>query len=260
MDPVTGGLIKAGIGLLGGLFGKKKKDPTPRDNLLSQAQGAREAGEKYGFNPLTMLQYGQTAGAMGGGGSPPLASNQLILGAIEDVADVASGEAARRRSAQDLEMDLAQIKLDQLRGGVLAVAPSATSTVGSGPSVLGRRAATIMPKGYASGIAGAPAKLAYDNSGVVEVKKQALAQEYTANNGVTVAVPVGPDLDEVVTGVALEAAARVKGAVNSIKAGAAKLGPHGPNRPNPPPAVQANPWKRLLSRWPSGSPSFRNFP
>ena len=47
--------------VIGGLFGlgkKKKKDPTPRDNLLSQAQGARDAADKYGFNPLTMLQYG----------------------------------------------------------------------------------------------------------------------------------------------------------------------------------------------------------
>lgn len=144
------GAIRAATGLKG-LFAKKEKDPTPRGNLLSQAQGAREAAEKYGFNPLTMLQYGQPGGAMGGGGgsAPPLASIQAITDGLRDINDVTSGDAERRRKAEQLEIDLAQVRLDQARSGVIAVGPGADS-VGNGPSPLGRRSAVVpMPTGKA---------------------------------------------------------------------------------------------------------------
>lgn len=137
-------LINGGISLLGGLLGRKRKDPTPAQNIMSQAQGARQAADAYGFNPLTMLQYGQPGGAMGGGGGAPLASIELITGGLKDVADAFTGEAARRRAADQLEMDLAQLKLDQLRSGVLAVAPSAASAIGSGPTPIGPRTATVV--------------------------------------------------------------------------------------------------------------------
>ena len=45
-----GAAISAVTGIKG-LFSKKKKDPTPKDNLLSQAKGARQAADQYGFNP-----------------------------------------------------------------------------------------------------------------------------------------------------------------------------------------------------------------
>ncbi len=144
IDPT---IISAGISLLGGLFGGKKKDPTPASNIVSQAAGVRQASEQYGFNPLTLLQYGQPGGALGGG-SPPLASNELILGAMKDVVDVVSGDAARRRAAADLELELGRVKLDQLRGSVLGVAPSAAGAVGSGAPALGRRAATVVAQPF----------------------------------------------------------------------------------------------------------------
>lgn len=140
MDPVTGGLISGGIKLLGGLFGGKKKSPTPAQNMLSQAKGARQAAEKYGFNPLTMLQYGQPGGAMGAGGAPPLASSDLILGAMQDVSDVLTGETARRAEANKLELELGRRKIEAM-SGLLAVAPSAAATVGEGLPTIGRRAA-----------------------------------------------------------------------------------------------------------------------
>lgn len=131
------GSLLSGIGsIFGGLFGKKKKAPTPYDNILSQAQGARAAAEKYGFNPLTMLQYGNPAGAMGGGDAP-LASIDLILGGIETLADEFSGEAAQKRQADKLALDLAQIELDKARSGV------SLSDAGTGPQTLGQRPATV---------------------------------------------------------------------------------------------------------------------
>lgn len=143
MDPVTGALFSGGLKLLGGLFGSKKKTPTPRENLLSQAQGAREAADKYGFNPLTMLQYGQTSGAMGGGGGAPLASTELLMGALDDFTDAFSGEAAQRAEANRLELELGKIKLEQLRAGGVQARLSAASAVGDGASPLGPRAATV---------------------------------------------------------------------------------------------------------------------
>lgn len=132
------------LGGLGGLFGKKKKDPTPAQNLLSQAQGARQAADQYGFNPLTMLQYGQPGGAMGGGGGgpSPLASIQLLTDGLKGIDDVVSGDAARRRAADQLNLDLAQLKLDQARSGVLVTqTPYAVNQFG--PSPLGVRPVTV---------------------------------------------------------------------------------------------------------------------
>lgn len=140
MGPVAGALVSGGLKLLGGLFGGGKKSPTPRKNMLSQAQGAREAAEQYGFNPLTMLQYGQPGGAMGAGGAPPLASSDLILGAMQDVSDVLTGETARRDAANKLELELGRRKIEAM-SGLLAVAPSAAATVGDGLPTIGRRAA-----------------------------------------------------------------------------------------------------------------------
>ncbi|WP_323717587.1 hypothetical protein [Paracoccus aminovorans] len=149
--------IGAVLGGLGGLFGKKPKQPTPRQNLLSQAQGAREAAEKYGFNPLTMLQYGQPGGALGGGGgAPPLASIEMLTGGLAALDDELSGDADRRRAAERLEYDIAKLKLDQARSGVIAAGPGASplghgvtmhrrnvaDTIGSGVSPLGRNNAT----------------------------------------------------------------------------------------------------------------------
>lgn len=135
----------AGIGkVLGGLFGKKKKDPTPAQNIVSQAQGAREAADKYGFNPLTMLQYGQPGGAMGGGGGgpSPLASIQMLTDGLTGLDDVISGDAARRRAADQLNLDLAQLKLDQARSGVALSAPGYAVNQ-FGPSPLGVRPVTV---------------------------------------------------------------------------------------------------------------------
>lgn len=134
------GKVAGGIGSLIGAT-KKQKQPSPRDNIMSQAQGARDAAEEYGFNPLTLLQYGQPGGAspIAGGGTPPLASVEAITGGLEDIGDVVSGDAARRRAADQLQLDLAQIKLDQAQAGVVAGA----NGVGSGPSPLGRSASAF---------------------------------------------------------------------------------------------------------------------
>lgn len=134
--------------IIGGLFQNKankdarKAQPTPDRNLLDQAKGAREASAKYGFNPLTMMQYGQTGGAGGVGPLPPLASVEMISSAIRDVSDVVSGDAARRRQQQQLELDLARLKVEQARSGVIIHPQNTVDNVGTGLSPLGRTTST----------------------------------------------------------------------------------------------------------------------
>lgn len=127
------------LGGLGGIFGKK---PTPRSNVVSQAAGAREAAEKYGFNPLTMLQYGQPGG-LAGGGAPPLASVEFLTNGLNELSAELNGDNERQRQADQLNLDLAKLKLEQARAGVAIVPTSAADGIGGG-SPLGGRAATVM--------------------------------------------------------------------------------------------------------------------
>lgn len=141
--------IGPAITAVASLFGGKKKDPTPEKNLLSQAKGARAASKEYGFNPLTMMQYGQTAGAVGGGGAPPLASWDFMAQALTGIEKELNGDADRERAADQLNLDLAKLRVDQARSGVAAVPNNAASSFG-GPSPVGRNTATV------SGSAGVP--------------------------------------------------------------------------------------------------------
>ncbi|AXF52646.1 MAG: DNA pilot protein [Microviridae sp.] len=124
--------ITSVLGGISGLFGKKKKDYSEWHSMLNSAGGAREAAEKYGFNPLTLL------GNVRGGGNqqaegPPLASFDLIAQGLRDVNDVVSGDAERRRAAEQLNLDIARIKLDQARSGVgLGVTANGGGTQASG--------------------------------------------------------------------------------------------------------------------------------
>lgn len=56
---LIGSIIGAGATLLGGALSKPKtKTVTAGDNIMSSAAAAVQAGEKYGFNPLTLLPLG----------------------------------------------------------------------------------------------------------------------------------------------------------------------------------------------------------
>ena len=124
-----------------GLFGSKPKEKTPRDNMLSQAAGAREAAEQYGFNPLTMLQYGQPGGAISGGGGPaPLASMQILQDGLRGFDDIQSGDLARRRALDEHQVELARIQLDEVRRGV---GLNRASDIGPSPAVFGRQAVPV---------------------------------------------------------------------------------------------------------------------
>lgn len=132
----------------------------PRRNIMSQLEGIEQGAASSGFNRLTLLQGGQT----GGGGSsgsissgvvqsgginrpPPLASVDLLSGAFSDLADVLTGEDARRQASNQLEYDLGVLKLNQLKGQALVV-PTATSSPSMGASPLGKRSAEVLTPSF----------------------------------------------------------------------------------------------------------------
>ena len=129
--------IGALIGGVSGLFSKSKGAPSARENTVKLAQGARQASERYGFNPLTMLGAGAGMGGGGGGGAPPLASIQMLTEGLQGIDDVISGDADRRRQADQLQLDLAKVQLEQARSGVIASGQTAADAVGGSLSPLG---------------------------------------------------------------------------------------------------------------------------
>ena len=135
------------IGGVAGLFSKKKGAPSARENTVKLAQGARQAAERYGFNPLTMLGAGSSMGGGGGGGdTPPLASIQMLTEGLKSVDDAISGDAERRRQADQLQIDLAKVQLEQARSGVIASGSTAADSVGGSLSPLGAPRGTHVQK------------------------------------------------------------------------------------------------------------------
>lgn len=190
MDPA---IIAGGFKLLGGLFGSKKKTMSPAQSIVSTAQGARQGAKQYGFNPLTLLQASNaTAGAgMDMGGTPPLASLSILGDIVEDTF---GEEAETRREHNRLQNELLRLEVDraQTLSGV-AVAPSV-----AGGGALGGGAPV-----YRSG---GPVRdfLDEDDRGTAYVDVRDNTASFQSHGQQTV-VPVGPDLDEVVSGVVIEA-------------------------------------------------------
>lgn len=141
----AGTSILSGVkGLFGGGSSPTKQMKTQlsydRQKYLAMSEGARNAG----FNPLTVLQAGgaNTGFTASAGGAPPLASAEILSDGLRDLNDELSGENERRRIANQLEQDLAKVKLDTMRAALAG--PSAADAVGLGPSTFGRRAATVV--------------------------------------------------------------------------------------------------------------------
>lgn len=133
-------LISAGASLLGGIFGKPKTKSAREntlDGIFGQAQGAREAGEQYGFNPLTLLGVSSALG--------PSETSNYMGNAIADAGMMlAEGLAKRQDQAtakSELEYENAKLREEVQRltlrprhGGIYAqreAVPSAIEVLGT---------------------------------------------------------------------------------------------------------------------------------
>ena len=130
---LLGAILPKVFGAAVGIFGANKARRQAKADAANKFIDLRAAAEAGGFNPLTALE------ATGGGGfgaypssAPPLASVELLTGAVQDGIDEIDGTAAMRRAKDRLELDLAKLRLDQARSGVAVYEPRrAVSSVGS---------------------------------------------------------------------------------------------------------------------------------
>lgn len=95
-------VIGAGASILGGIFGKSKKpkeksaEQNSREAIFGQASRARDAGEKYGFNPLTLLGASSALG-------PSYSESANYMGnAIADAGMILADGLAKKKEAGQL--------------------------------------------------------------------------------------------------------------------------------------------------------------
>lgn len=123
-----GTILKIGGSLLGASMSRnaaKNERKTALNDEMVKFERLREGAIRGGFNPLTALQNGGLAGLSGlPSGTPPLASIDLITGAIQDVSREMTGEAAQEREQQRLQNELAKLNIEHMRALVKA-GPSA---------------------------------------------------------------------------------------------------------------------------------------
>lgn len=192
IDPVT--IFSGGMKLLGNLFGRKKEKPmTPAQSIMSTAQGVTDASKATGLNRLTLLGASNATAGAGidmSGGAPPLAS----LSVLGDIVEEGFGKEAQQRVAHnDLQNDLLRLEIARLAPvSRVRVAPSAASG-----GALGRNVQTRV-----SGPSGDFLNEDDRNPTRAEERDNTVSFQ---SHGESSSVPMGPDFDEWVSGMIIEA-------------------------------------------------------
>lgn len=162
---VVPALIGAAGGLLGGIFGRKKEksaDQNSYDAIMGQARGSREASEKYGFNPLTLLG---ASSAVGPSESSNYMGNAIANSAMLLADGLAKREekfgqlAAMQKQNEELKLQVRELTLRPKFGGIYAQR-QAVPTLGAALGVQGASSARpdrVVNSAAAGGAAGADA-------------------------------------------------------------------------------------------------------
>lgn len=218
MDPFIGSaLISGASSLLGGLFGRsKQKWVTPNYADI------RAKAEAAGFNPLTALSMapGQAMQSQSFMGSAIADAGMALADGMSKKAEYARLEklsAENKKLAEKVQTLTIRPKV----GGVYAQRAATPSLAAS----LGGQNAEARSRG------GAPARLLQDGSFGVDptdaVKPQAThTYETYGNDGAVTNVPIGPDLDEIISGAVIAAhnKAKAKNAFRDRNAGTMTFG------------------------------------
>jgi len=200
-------IIAGGLKLLGGLFGRKQKQMTPAQSIMSTATGVTDAAAATGLNRLTLLSASNaTAGAgMSMGGPPPLASLS-VLGDIID--ENFSDDAKARKEYNRLQNELLTLEVGRAR--TLATVPVAASLAGGGALTGGRvQTRTVGP---ATGYLGEDDR----NPALADERDNTVSYQ---SHGQETVLPVGPDMDELLTGIFIEANNKNKAAKKRMSTG-----------------------------------------
>lgn len=123
---VAGALIGAAGSLLGGIFGKPKRvsaQKASREAILGQAEGARYAGEKFGFNPLTLLGVSSAVGPSESSnymGNAIANSAMLLADGLARREEKFGREAALTKQNEELKLQVRELTLRPKFGGIYA--------------------------------------------------------------------------------------------------------------------------------------------
>lgn len=223
MDPVTiAGLLGAGSSLLGGLFGMSNAAADRRfnaqqikeQNEYNKPINIRKRAEEGGFNPLSFIGPGvglQTGVAQANSGNyMGAAIADAGMAMADSIANRTKVKQAEQLGALEIENAKLQNKLMQLTlrpkvEGVYAqreTTPTIAAAVGGGNG-----------QNYTSGAGGSVSGQASsgggNNQGAVEPKSKSTFDRFV-NDGQSTDVPIGPDIDEVITGALIAANNRDK--------------------------------------------------
>lgn len=196
-------LIGAGANLLGGILSK----PRAKDNfwgteagIHAQIKYTREHAENFGFNPLAWIGQTQSLGA-----AP---SNSYMGAAVADAGMVLADALAKQKDIGRLER--AERLNEKLRQQVtdLTLRPAVPGVYGAPSGIGGGDAA---PNRQRSAVPGGDeiAVPSRGDFGNVDPQSRNVAERVRSHEQFT-DVPVGPDFDEVVTGVFIDANNRHK--------------------------------------------------
>lgn len=172
------------LGGLGGLFGGS--DSPDWRETYAPVVGAYHASKDYGVNILEILR----AGNRNPGGQSPnvLSSAAMIANGFDKLDEVLSGDAARQRETERLETELLELELEQKRAGMVSPTVLAHTRTGAGGERLTdddfyeRRDATISRH-----------------------------KNQDEPNAAVIDVPIGPDIDEIISGAVIDSMSRGRG-------------------------------------------------
>lgn len=202
---MLGALVGGLASIVGGNKARRDERKAIREqNEYNAPVNVRARAEAAGFNPLLFVGPGVGQQNVTGGSNymgSAIASAGLALADGMDKAKMLEIERSRLAMEREkLDTLVQNATLRPRSGGIYAgnlSAPSAGGVGGSGNvgNVRGNRAADHSDKSF---------RLSYSEPQSVPVPLASSVQDYVTSTGQRVSVPVGPDLDEVVSGAAIE--------------------------------------------------------
>lgn len=205
---ILGSLIGAGSSLLGGLFGRSsERKAIAAQNEYNKPVNIRARAEEGGFNPLAFVGPGvgnQTATGGTNYMGAAVADAGMMLADAMSKRKEASQVSQLERENQKLAEQVQNLTLRPKVGGIYAqreAVPGIGSALGS-EHVNGRNV-------YNNGSPSEVVDSGGDNSSRIGPKDRHTFQSFY-NDGQRTDVPIGPDIDEVVTGALIAASNRDK--------------------------------------------------
>jgi hypothetical protein len=200
-------LLTSLIGLGSSLF--KGSSPSPGDRAVSLAKGAMNAQRQTGINALELIRGG--AGMSTWDNAPRIGSSAMFQNSFDQISDILTGRQAREDARDEVEDELRRIALDRAKAQQTADAGDyARRASGYRPPRVGERLVqTDQGPRVMSEIADPTPITAsgdidttIDDGGTGATLKP--REHVVTSGGRTVNLTVGPDLDELVTGSAIE--------------------------------------------------------